>query len=252
MRSSHIDKTPVTLATPGSLAGERYQGLRLRIERLQQTRNVRVIAVTSPGISDGKTVTSINLAGALAHGSGARVLLIDADLRRPSVARHLHLDDAEGRGFAEALADERITLDQIVRRVGDSNTLSVVPAGVPSTSVHVLFRSPRFERLLQEARTAYDFVVLDTPPLVPVIDAAVLSRAVDGMLIVVAADETPRKLLEAALNLMDESKVLGIVFNGDRSRLGQYYSYSADHTGPGAHRASRRAASSSSSLNLSV
>ena len=83
--------------------------------------------------------------------------------------------------------------------------------------MHELLRSPRFESLLHEARDQYDFVVLDTPPLVPVCDAAVLSRLVDGMLIVVAAHETPRKLLEEALNLIDESKVLGIVFNGDDS-----------------------------------
>jgi capsular exopolysaccharide synthesis family protein len=254
MRSGHIDKTPITLATPGSPAAERYQGLRLRLERLQQTRNVRVIAVTSPGVNDGKTVTSINLAGALALGSGARVLLIDADLRRPSVASHLGLGDVNGPGFAEALGDERIALSQIVRPVDHVNTLSVIPAGSTSTSVHVLFRSPRFEKLLHEARERYDFVVLDTPPLVPVIDAAVLSRSVDGMLIVVAADETPRKLLEAALNMVDEAKVLGIVFNGDSSRLGQYYSYEGDSAG---HRGSHsvghgHTASSSSSLNLSV
>jgi capsular exopolysaccharide synthesis family protein len=253
MRSSHIDTTPVTLAAEGSLAAERYQGLRLRLERLQQTRNLRAIAVTSPGVSDGKTVTSINLAGALATGSSSRVLLIDADLRRPSVAGHLGLAGTSEPGFAEALEDERLSLADVARRVENGSGLSVVPAGSTSTSVHVLFRSPRFDALLRDAREQYDFVVLDTPPLVPVIDAAVVSRSVDGMLIVVAADETPRKLLEAALNLIDESKVLGIVFNGDSSRMGQYYSYSDDGKGRSSRpRASNERTSSPGSLNLSV
>jgi Mrp family chromosome partitioning ATPase len=104
----------------------------------------------------------------------------------------------------------------------------VVLAGAAANSVHVLLRSPRFGQLLEEARQRFDFVVLDTPPLVPVVDAAVLSRVIDGMLIVVAADETPRRLLEAALNQVDESKVLGIVFNGDTSRVGRYDGYSAE------------------------
>ena len=215
MPSVHIDRTPVSLATPGSFAAEQYQGLRVKLERLQRARGVRVLAVTSPGVSDGKTVTSINLAGALAHGSGARVLLIDADLRRPSVGTHLGLRDLDAAGLAEALVDESMGIRQVVRPIDHADALSVVLAGSRPASVHELLRSPRFETLLQEARDLYDFVVLDTPPLVPVCDAAVLSRFVDGMLIVVAAHETPRRQLEEALNLVDESKVLGIVFNGD-------------------------------------
>src|SRR5687768_12299346 len=99
MQSAQTKTTPV-LAAPGSFAAEQYQALRLKIEGLQQTRGVRVLAVTSPGVSDGKTVTSINLAAALARGPDTRVLLIDADLRRPSVAKQLGLPDDDGAGFA--------------------------------------------------------------------------------------------------------------------------------------------------------
>jgi capsular exopolysaccharide synthesis family protein len=226
MQSGHINATLVSLAAPGSFAAEQYQGLRLKIERLQQARGVRVLAVTSPGVSDGKSVTSINLAGALAHGSGARVLLIDADLRRPAVGTHLGLHDRDGPGLTDAIGDARIGLTQVVRQIDHGNPFDVVLTGPRPASVHELLRSRRFESLLLEARDVYDFVVLDTPPLVPVCDAAVLSRLVDGVLIVVAAHETPRKLLEEALDLIDESKVLGIVFNGDNpSSIGQYDSY---------------------------
>ena len=226
MPSLQIDRTPVSLAAPGSFAAEQYQGLRLKLERLRQARGVRVLAVTSPGVSDGKTVTSINLAGALAHGSNARVLLIDADLRRPSVGTHLGLQAPDAAGLTEALVDESIGLRQVVRQLDHADSLSVVLAGSRPASVHELLRSPRFENLLQEARDLYDFVVMDTPPLVPVCDAALLSRLVDGTLIVVAAHETPRRLLEEALNLIDESKVLGIVFNGDNATpFRQYDAY---------------------------
>jgi capsular exopolysaccharide synthesis family protein len=226
MSSTHIDTTVKGLAIPGSVAAERYQGLRLKLERLQQQRDLRVIAVTSPGMNDGKTMTSVNLASALAQGSGARVLLIDADLRRPSVGSHLGLRDPHQAGLADALIDDTVGLAEIVHPVQQASSFSVITAGQTSQSVIELLRSPRFERLLADARGLFDFVVLDTPPLAPVCDAAVMSRMVDGVLIVVAADETPRKQLEAALNLIDEPKVLGIVFNGDNSPLGKYDVYS--------------------------
>ena len=205
------------LAPPGSFAAEQYQNLRLKVERLQQARGVRVVAVTSPGVSDGKTVTSINLAAALARGPAARVLLIDADLRRPAVGRQLGLSDDGGGGLTGAIAGGGAGLGEIARTVEGVHGLSVVPAGAAPHDVHELLRSARFEQLLNDARAAYDFVVLDTPPLMPVCDAAVMSRLVDGLLVVVAAHETTRKQLGDALSLLDESKTLGLVFNGDTS-----------------------------------
>ena len=97
-----LDPNLVSLKSPSSFAAERYQGLRMTVERLRALRDVRVIAVTSPGAGEGKTVTSINLSGALAHGAKARVLLIDADLRRPSVATRLGLADGNTRGLGDA------------------------------------------------------------------------------------------------------------------------------------------------------
>jgi capsular exopolysaccharide synthesis family protein len=222
MPSLHLDSPPVSLAVPGSFAAEQYQTLRYKLERLRQTRDLRIFAVTSPDTGDGKTVVSINLAGALGGETPARVLLIDADLRRPSVTSYLGLTDVDGTGLADLVADERKTLTQVIRTFEHLN-FDLVPAGASSIPVHEILRSPRLEQVLQEARTRYDYVVLDTPPLFPVIDSALLSRSTDGMLIVVSANKTPRKLLEEALNLLDPGKVLGIVFNGDRAPLFGYY-----------------------------
>jgi succinoglycan biosynthesis transport protein ExoP len=213
------------LAPPGTFAAEQYQNLRLKVERLQLARGVRVVAITSPGTNDGKTLTSINLAAALARGPGARVLLIDADLRRPSVAPQLGLS-ADVGGLSAALADGSRGLADVVRQADGMPGLDVLAAGPPTHDVHELLRSPRFEQLLQDARASYDFVILDTPPLMPVCDAAVLSRFVDGLLVVVAAHETTRAQLGEALSLLDESKTLGLVFNGDdRSRASEYDAY---------------------------
>ena len=194
----------------------------MTVERLKALRDVRVIAVTSPGAGEGKTVTSINLATALACGSDSKVLLIDADLRRPNVAARLGIDDGDERGLIDVLTTDALQIGDAARKV-EGSAVKVLPAGRANVPVHEILRSPRLERLLQEARQNFDFVVIDTPPLLPVFDTALLARLVDGVLIVVAANQTPRKLLGEALNLLEPTKVLGIVFNGDAQPLFGYY-----------------------------
>jgi Mrp family chromosome partitioning ATPase len=225
MMRTGLDDTLVSLRTPSSFAAEQYQALRLRVERLRAVREVRAMGVSSPGLGDGKTVTAINLAAA--HAESERVLLIDADLRRPSIGSQLRLTDVSGPGLADALSDQRLELTHLVRHVDDI-PFAVVLAGVPgrrslgegSAPVHELLRSPRLDHLLRQ----FDLVIVDTPPLLPVTDPVVLARALDGIVVVVAANKTPRKLLEESLNLLDSSKVLGIVFNKDHRPLYGYYS----------------------------
>ena len=222
MSQHRFDKHLVSLTAPSSFAAEQYQGLRLTVERLGRARDAKVIAITSPGAGEGKTLTAINLSAALARGSDASVLLIDADLRRPAVARQLGLVDADTRGLTDIIADANLSVEQVARPI-EPFKLSVVPAGTVRTSVHQVLRSPRLDQILLEARQRYDYIVIDTPPLLPVFDSALLQRTVDGVLVVVAANRTPRKLLGEALNLLDASKVLGIVFNRDDRPLFGYY-----------------------------
>jgi len=225
MSTQNFDSRLVSLTNPASFAAEQYQGLRLTIERMSRTNGAQVIAVTSPAAGEGKTLTSINLAGALAREAEGRVLLIDADLRRPSVARSLGMVDGDANGLADVIADPKGQLAASARGIGSFN-LSVVPAGMPGPAIHKVLRSPRLEQVLQQARTQFDVIVIDTPPLLPVFDSALLSRLVDGLLIVVAANQTPRKLLGEALNLVDPAKVMGIVFNrDDRPMFGYYDEY---------------------------
>jgi capsular exopolysaccharide synthesis family protein len=222
MAHTQLDPHLVTLTSPGSFAAEQYQGLRLTIERLRRGRTLQVIAVTSPAAGEGKTLTAINLAGALARGGDdARVLLIDADLRRPAVSRQLALDSTD-RGLTEIVEDPALTLEAVTQRIRPFN-LSILGAGNRNGAVHHVLRSPRLDVVLAQARQRYDFVVLDTPPLLPVFDSALLANAVDGVLMVVAANQTPRKLLGEALNMLDPAKVLGIVFNRDSKPLFGYY-----------------------------
>ena len=215
------DSRLVSLTAPASFAAEQYQGLRLTIERMTRDREVKAIAITSPAAGDGKTVTAINFAGALARGADERVLLIDADLRRPSIAKLFDIRD-DAPGLADALVDRAVGLTDIVRHIAPLN-LSVIPAGGARRRVSEILRSPRLDELIAEARSQYAYLVLDTPPLLPVFDSALLARLVDGVLMVVAAHQTPRKLLGESLNMIDATKVLGIVFNRDERPLFGYY-----------------------------
>ena len=215
-----FDSRLVSLTSPGSFAAEQYQGLRLTIERLTRNNGAQVIAITSPAAGEGKTLTAVNLAGALARESDGRVLLIDADLRRPAVASQLGLSHSPG--LTDMLSQDNLQLSDVAQVITPFQ-LWVVPSGSAGSAIHRLLRSPRFDPLLQRARREYDVVIIDTPPLLPVFDSAVLSRIVDQMLVVVAANQTPRKLLGEALNLVDPAKVMGIVFNRDNRPLFGYY-----------------------------
>jgi protein-tyrosine kinase len=216
------DRRLVSLTAPASFAAEQYQGLRLTIERMAIEREIKVIAISSPAAGDGKTVTAVNLAGALARGADQRVLLIDADLRRPSIARLFGIPD-DAPGLADALVDRAVALAGIVKHIAPLN-VSVIPAGGAARGrVSEILRSPRLDQLIAEARSQYAYLVLDTPPLLPVFDSALLAKLVDGVLMVVAANQTPRKLLGESLNMIDATKVLGIVFNRDERPLFGYY-----------------------------
>lgn len=222
MAASQVDSRIVTITAPDTFAAERYQGLRLKLDQARQQNGRRVIAITSPGAGDGKTLTSVNLAGVLARESDTRVLLVDADLRRSSVGPLIGIAPGS-EGLAELVAGSKRALKDLVQRP-DGCGFDVLPAGATPRSVQQLFRSARFAEVLDEARGRYDYVLLDTAPIVPVFDAAVLSRKVDGVIVVVAADRTPRKMLAAALDLLEPASVIGLVFNNESSPLFGYNS----------------------------
>jgi succinoglycan biosynthesis transport protein ExoP len=226
-----ISEKLVSLVEPDSSAADHYRALRHTVERLRRERGYHVIGVTSPCPGDGKTVTTLNLAGALAQSRAARVLVVDGDLRRPSVAEYLGLGHPRSPGFAEAIVHPEYDLVRVVRCL-DALNLSVMPAGTAHAAPYELLNSPRFESLLRDARRQYDCVLIDTPPAVPLPDCRLIERAVDAFLVVIAAHKTPRKLLAEAVNVLDPAKVAGVVFNADdRSRPTDYGYYGDDSRG---------------------
>jgi capsular exopolysaccharide synthesis family protein len=232
-----VDEHLVTLLPVPAPELEDYHTLRYALEEKGAGDTLRVIAVTSPVVGDGKTTTAVNLAGVLARRRGARVLLIDADLRRPSVARVLGLRDVAHRGLADAIGSPACALREVTTVVPGAN-LEVVATTTALRDPFELLRGARLPELLREARQAYDVVVLDTSPLLLVPDSRILQHAVDGVLLVVAAHRTPRKLIAEAIDRVDRAKLLGTVFNYDDSPITGYYGYSGYYgppAGPDGH-----------------
>jgi len=221
---SRISDKLVSLVAPDSYAADQYRTLRQVVERRRRENGDQVIGVTSPCPGDGKTITALNLAGALAQSAGARVLIIDADLRRPSVADCLGLQRPLSPGLSEAILDSTCELAAVVRSLDPFN-LSVLPAGSSHSMPYELLNSPRLEALLRDARRQYDCVLIDTPPAVPFPDCRLIERVVDSFLLVIAAHRTPRKLVAEALNLLDPGKLVGAVFNADDQSRASAYGY---------------------------
>lgn len=223
-----LDEHLVSLQAPSTAAAEQYRVLRHLVETLRKRANLQVIGVTSPGVGDGKTVTAINLAGALSQSDDARVLLVDMDLRRPAIARYLAVAQARPT-LADALGTPGLALKDAVIELPRFN-LSVLQAPVSAAAPYELLRSPRLEALLAEARQQYDYVVLDTPPFVPFPDCRLIAKSVDGFVLVVAANRTPRGVLAEALKAMDPEKAVGYVFNAHRSRSTPDYEAANGHS----------------------
>jgi capsular exopolysaccharide synthesis family protein len=220
------------LGRSGTVEAEQFQRLRYRLEEMSATANVRVVAVTSAVSRDGKTLVAANLAASLAKSRHHRTLLIDADLRRPSLAGALGLDRTTPGLFAW-LESPGADLDAYVRRVSGT-TLDVLPCEPRASDAYDILRSARFRELIAKARARYQMVVIDAPPVIPVPDSSLLSSVIDGYLIVVAANATPRKLLGETLTMLEPTRVLGIVFNRDpRPFFGYAHSYQGYFTSGG-------------------
>jgi capsular exopolysaccharide synthesis family protein len=194
---------------PQSFAAEQFRALRTRLAQVEGGRTTRAIGVTSPAKGDGKSVTAANLALTMGEEFNIRVLLVDADLRRPRVHHLLGLTD--GLGLADVLMG-MTDVDNAIVHLPDHH-ISVLPGGVPPSHPAELLSSSAMRRLVETLRPRYDRIIIDTPPVAPLADVHILAPLLDGIVVIVRAGMTPKPAIERALSGFDRTKVLGMVLN---------------------------------------
>ena len=219
-----VDGRLVGLTAPRSFEADQYRILKHRIER-QAGGTLRTLAITSATVGEGKTITAINLAAAYAQTPEIRTLLVDADMRRPAVVRRLGLDPTAHAGLAELLARPETPIDTVIGRWLDQN-LWILPAGRLPDDPYRLLESPALEELVASLSRRFDRVIFDLPPVLPVLDGRLVSRWVDGVLMVVAAKRTARRLVEEATALVEPERLIGLVLNEDDQMPAHPYLYS--------------------------
>lgn len=205
-------------ADPGLV--EQFRRLAAVMNNAQATGGMRVVMLTSAAQADGKTSTALNLSLVLSESFHRSVLLVDADLRRPSLGELLQL--AELPGLGEALKAKKDTKLSVVRL---SPNLLMLPGGRPDPDPMSGLTSPRMRQIMEEARERFDWVIIDSPPMEPTADAQFLSELVDGIVFVIRAGHTQFPQVEKAVNALGRDRIIGVILNGVEALPGERYSY---------------------------
>ncbi len=213
----------ITKSRPQSQMAEAYRALRTSLLLTSVGAPPKVILVTSALPEEGKTTTSINCAIVLAQ-KGSRVLLIDSDLRRPSIHRTLGI--LPKAGLTNVLTGSA-TLQQAIVRSPLVPSLSVLPAGTPPPNPAELLASSKMGEVLQALREQYDHIVIDTPPTLPVTDAVVMATRADTVILVIRAGGTTKHALKQARDILLQvnARVSGVLLNAVNLGSPDYYSY---------------------------
>lgn len=203
------NKRRIAMLQPDSYVAEQFRTLRARIDSIASERPIRTITITSADKGEGKTIAAVNFALVTAMSVGRRVLLVDCDMRQPQVHRTLGLRPETG--LAEVLTDQA-SLENAIIKV-DGINLEVLPVRALPPNPSELLASDRMRQVVEELARGYDTVVLDSPAALGIPDAKSISELTDGLLLVVRADVTPEDEVEAALDILDRRRVLGLVLN---------------------------------------
>ena len=206
---------------PKSIDAEAYRSLRSNIEYSSFDDEYRVIVVTSSVPGEGKSTTSGNLAIALAQ-SGNSVLLVDCDMRKPSIHKKFKISNAAGT--AEILLRKK-SFEEVANNYNEN--LTIITAGKIPPNPSEMLASRAMTAFIEEMKKEFKYIILDTPPLQAVTDAQVLSTKADGVLLVVRAGSTKREMVFNSVDLIKkvQGKVIGTVLNGVENKKNNYYYY---------------------------
>ncbi len=205
---------------------EVYQGLRTALMFAARDKTCQLVMLTSSGPSEGKTTTTMNLGKVLSSG-GSKVLIIEADLRRPALRRMLH---EESRTGLSTLVLGETTLQKSIRTFDGYPNLDILTSGPPPSNPPEIFGKKSFQALIEETRSLYDWVLIDTPPVISVTDAVICSNSVDMVLFVIEYGRLDRKVIQGAHRQLQRAgaRIVGAVLNRVNFERSHYY-YEANY-----------------------
>ena len=219
----HPDPQMNVFANPSQngQAAEQFRTLRSRLYSLRSEKALRIILITSPLAADGKTFTASNLAQTIVRQPDRRVLLIDADLR--SSRLHIPLGASVEPGLGEYLngaADEMSVIQH-----GQEGGLYFIPGGKAVSNASELLSNGRFKNLLERTAPCFDWIIIDSPPCVPVADASMIAGFCDGIVLVVRSGSTPLSAARKACKELHNKKLIGVLLNAVDEKTLPYSSY---------------------------
>lgn len=209
----------ITNKLPNSLSAEAYKTLRTNIEQITSIDNIKTILITSSISGEGKSTVAGNLAISLSKNN-YKVLAIDCDLRRPSLHDKFNIENEYGVG--EILLGEN-ELKSSIKKI--DSRLSVLTAGKIKNDTAELFATENMKQLLEEVRITYDYIIIDSAPIIPVADTSVLAGGIDASILVVRANKSKERLvIHGYEKLKTKTKILGMILNdSERKSKSKYY-----------------------------
>ena len=221
MGDSKVDPRIVTYFDPKALITEQFKILRTNVLSLNRGSSNKVLMITSAIHSEGKTITALNLAMAIAQSTQKpKVLLIDADLRRGRLARYLGLNQKVG---LSSVLSGKSDLEEALFKIDVENLTFMASGPVPDNPAELL-DSAKMKQLLSDLKTQFDHVLIDTSPMISVTDAGILGSQVDGVIMVIQAGRTQRGIVKRATELLQQThaKLLGHVLTNIEYHLPEY------------------------------
>jgi capsular exopolysaccharide synthesis family protein len=214
----------VALTDPLSLGAEKFRALATRLDNLRRKRELKSVQVTSAAKDDGKTLTSGNLALTMAMRTSSKILLIEGDLHRPALTGLFGLD--QRAGLSEWWSEGDAEILHFVQHLRETS-LWLLAAGEAYEQPSDILRSARFAKAFAGLTQRFDWIIVDSPPLLPMVDANLWSRLVDGILLVVREGATPLNALKRGLQSLDGPRLIGVVLNeaSESDQISQYERY---------------------------
>jgi capsular exopolysaccharide synthesis family protein len=222
-----VESRLVCLTHQGGLGAEKLRLLALRLKNMKETSRLKKVLVTSTMPEEGKSLISANLAITLARSRHLKILLLECDLRRPGLARTL-----AGQPLLPGLSEylqTGVALNEVIYEA-DPAGFFLLPAGVPPTNPLELMQSGKFQSLVDELSAHFDWILIDSPPIMPLADTSLLMKTSDGVLMVVREGISEKNPLQKAMEMVPPSQMLGVVLNSssnsDSKRYYQRYAAS--------------------------